>query len=138
MLIGRRNEHLVIEVLERLPDDSPTPGDLRGKVSLKLREFTGCYSGVWLAKPDLNAFVEQLEALETSRSGSAKLEAMSPDELTLELRSMDDKGHFEAAVQLGRYQYSGDTDRPTRISGGFIVDPDQLPAIMTAFRNLLG
>ncbi len=137
MLIGRGNEYLEIEEQERLPDTLPCAGDVRVKVTMRFQKFGGSYSEIWLAKPDLVRFVEQLQTVVETRTGKARLEAMSPDELTIELRPMDSLGHFEIFVRLGHHQYSGATCRPPVVAGGFEIEPDQLPVVLSGFKALL-
>lgn len=137
IFIGRDDEHLELEEMERVPTQLPTPGDVQVKVTLRLQDFRGSYSNVWLSKPDLERFVEDLELLVETRKTTAKLNGMSPGEFSLELRPYDSLGHFEASVQLGRHQYSGPTYWPTVLSGGFEVEPSDLVSILAGFRALL-
>jgi hypothetical protein len=137
VFIGRDREHLELEEMERVPQHLPTPGDVRVNVNLRLQEFRGSYSNVWLSRPDLEKFVEQLKLLIKTRKTAAKLEAMSPGEFCFELRPYDSLGHFEASVQLGRHQFSGPTYWPTVLSGGFEVDPSELESILAGFRTFL-
>ncbi len=137
MLIGRGNEYVKIEEQERLPGTSPCPGDVRVKVTVRLQAFCGSYSEIWLARPELERFIAQLQAVVETHTGKARLEAMSPDELTIELRPMDSFGHFEVFVRLGRHRSSGAISRPTVVAGGFVIEPDQLPSILSGFKALL-
>lgn len=63
MLIGREEEHIELELLEQVSEHSPTPGDVHVRATVKIQEFGGSYSGVWLSQPDLTKFVEQLKTL---------------------------------------------------------------------------
>jgi len=137
MFIGRYEEYLELEELERVPEHLPTPGDLRVRATLRLQQFSGSYSDVWLARPELAKFVEELKSLVDTQQGKAKLEAISPDEFSLELRPAGSLGHFEASVRLGRHQYSGSTYWPAMIAGGFEIEHSQLQSILTAFQALL-
>jgi hypothetical protein len=137
IFIGRDEEHLELEEMERVPLYLTTPGDVRVKVNLRLQEFRGSYSNVWLSKSDLERFVGQLKLLVETRKTTAKIEAMSPGEFSFELRPYDSLGHFEASVQLGRHQFSGPTYWPTAISGGFEIEPSDLVPILAGFQALL-
>ena len=57
IFIGRDEEYLELEEMEKEPLHFPTAGDVRVKVNLRLQEFRGNYSNVWLSKPDLERFV---------------------------------------------------------------------------------
>jgi hypothetical protein len=137
MLIGREEEHIELELLERVPEHLPTPGDVRVRATVKLQEFGGSYSGVWLAQPDLAKFVEQLKSLRDNRQGSAKIEAMIPDEFSLEFRPLDSLGHLEATVRLGCGHYRERSFGPTILTGGFEIEPSQLESVLDAFQTLL-
>ena len=135
--IGRDDEHLQLEAMEWVPAHHPMPGDVRVQVTLRLQDFCGSYSGVWLSKPELERFLKELESLEDSRKATARLDAVSPNEFSLELRPYGHLGHFEASVLLGRHQFSGPSCWPTTLCGGFEVDPAGLPSILSGFRALL-
>ena len=137
IFIGRDEEHLELEEMERVPKHLPTPGDVRVKVTLRLQDFRGSYPNVWLLQPDLERFVGELKLLVETRKTKAKRNAMSPEECSLELRPYDSLGHFEASVRLGRCQYSGPTYWPTMIAGGFEIEPNQLQSILSSFQSLL-
>jgi hypothetical protein len=135
--IGREDEYLEIEQLERVSSSLPASGDVRVRVSVRLQRFLGSYGSVWVGKSDLEHFVEQLRVVERSRKGNARLEALSPHEFRLELRQLGSLGHFEVAVQLGRYQYSGRIYWPICLSGGSEIDPDELGSLRSGFEALL-
>lgn len=137
IFIGRDEEHLELEEMERVPKHLPTPGDVRVKVTLRLQDFRGSYPNVWLSKLGLERFVGELKLLVETRKTKAKLNAMSPEEFSLELRPYDTLGHFEASVRLGRCQDSGATYWPTMIAGGFEIKPSQLQSILASFQSLL-
>lgn len=137
MYVGRDEEHLELQELERVPAHLPTAGDVRLAVSLRLQEFSGGYDGVWVARPALKRFVEQLDVLLRTRKSTARIEAMSPGEFSMELRPVGQLGHYEVRVLLGRHQYSGTTSWPTALSGGFELGPSDLPVILAAFESML-
>ncbi|WP_057634084.1 WapI family immunity protein [Stenotrophomonas humi] len=137
MRIGTETEHTDLVVLERVPVGVPNEGDLRVQVSVTLGAFCGTYDYVWLEQAALAEFVERLTSLERSRSGEALLQSLSPDEFSFKLRSRDNSGHFVAEVSLQRYQYSGPIYWPTNVSGGFELEPTELPKIVSQFRALV-
>ena len=55
----------------------------------------------------------------------------------MEIRSIDSVGHFEVQTQLRRNQYSGPTNWPTMVAGGFELDPSQLETVIKRFRALV-
>jgi hypothetical protein len=85
MMIGQGHEYIRIEERERVPATLPCPGDVRVEVTVRLQDFGGTYSRIWLSKPDLVRFTKDLEAVLTLGTGRACLEAMSPEEFRLQL-----------------------------------------------------
>ena len=138
MRIGTEPQHVDIDVLERTSVGAPNEGDVRVQVDIALGKFGGSYDSVWLEGPKLDAFVEGLVQLERNRCGEALLSSTSPDEFTLKLRSRDSLGHIVVEVVLQRHQYSGPTYWATKVSGGFELDPTELPVIVRQFQELAG
>ncbi|MFK8185556.1 MAG: hypothetical protein AB8B99_19440 [Phormidesmis sp.] len=137
MILGGGREFLQLEVQERVPDALPCAGDVRVVATLQLQDFGGRYDKVWIQAPALNLFIRQLGVIVESRRGKAVLNAASPDELSVEIRSMDSLGHFEIFIQLGCVQWSGGAPRNVRLSGGFEIDSMQLLMVLEAFNALL-
>ena len=104
MIIQDRANAIELTLLERIPDDLPTPGDVRLRVKVEAEGFVGL-SEVWIEKPTLELFTQDLLALERTRDGEAVLKGVSPDEFILRLRSVDRAGHIAVNGQLGRITY---------------------------------
>ena len=136
IFIGREEEHIKLEELERVPNHLPTPGDVRVNATVRLQQFSGSYSGVWFARPDLDKFVDQLSSVIETNQGAAILASMSPGEFLLEINSM--KSFIEVSVQLGRQQNSDLTNKSTILSGGFGIEMSGLESILIAFKSLVG
>jgi len=137
MEIGKNKEYISIIELERISDDLPTPGDVRLKVSVCIKEFAGSYEDVWIEKDELKRFLLDLIKLEETREGEARLESMSPDEFWMEFRTIDRAGHMGVEVQLKRFQYSESKLWPRMVVGGFEFDVSTLPQLVREFKKLL-
>ena len=135
MKIGSNNEYIELIELERNPEGTPCAGDINLQVNLKLQEFQGSYSGVWVEATEMARFLVELKALEASRNGSAKICSMSPEEFILEIRSSDSLGHMEIETQLHRLQYSGPKYWPIFLKGGFEAQPKTISEIISCFRS---
>ena len=97
-----------LELVERLPDDLPTAGDARLAVVLRPEGALPVeYDGAWLQRPELEAFAVELEEWLAIAEGSPRIEAMSPDELELELVTGRDGAAADLRVRLGRAGVSG-------------------------------
>ena len=102
-----------MEFLERLPDHLPTPGDVRLHVTLRPEGgVVVTYDGVWIERPDLEAFVVELEEWLATAEGSPRIEPMSPDELEVELVTGRGGAAAELRVRLGRAGESGVRTEP--------------------------
>jgi hypothetical protein len=135
MRIGTEKEFIELTELDRNPSGTPCAGDIQINVSVKLQEFGGRYSEVWLEFSAMKCFLTQIEALEEFRQGSAKISSMSPEEFSFEIRSSDKLGHMEIEVSLQRYQHSGPKYWPTEISGGFQIDSQAIKQLILCFRR---
>jgi len=137
MIIGYEREYVEITEQERVPDTLPTPGDVRVEVTVRLDEFGGRYARVWLAKPDLERFIGDLEAVLSSYAGQACLEAMSPDEFSLQVEPSDLRGHFIVYVRLVRPKYIGEKHCTRSVEGEFEVEFGQLVSILSGFKGFV-
>jgi hypothetical protein len=144
MRIGSNSDYLELELIGRIVKKRANDfGDAQLKATLKLQEFQGSYDQIWIYSQTLLDFVESLEELERTRSGSVKLESTSPDEFVLKIGNIDRAGHMAAEVQLQRNQYQGDGEInkdiywKTRLSGGFEITSDQLVELLLFFKNLV-
>ena len=137
MKIGQDNEFCELTETERVLEEQSSAGNVKVKVNISLQEFTGSYSEVWFNNEKILEFISQLEKLNLSRKGRAKIESISPEEFMLEIKSSDSLGHMEAEVFLQRYQYSGQKYRPVKISGYFEVDSIEINKLLTYFKCFL-
>ena len=121
-------------VLERIPDDLPTPGDVRLRVRVEVEGFAGFSDRAWIEKAVLHRFVEGVQELERTRKGEATLESMSPGEFALQLRSVDRAGHLAATGQLKRVTYGAEVHEQ-RLHFGFDLDSGTVSAFVQALRS---
>ena len=105
MILKDQGNLLELILLERIPDDLPTPGDVRLYVKVEAFGFTGAHDGVWVGKGALEGFAAALRVLERTREGEAVLESMSPGEFVLRVYSVDRAGHRARRCQVN----SGET-----------------------------
>ena len=137
MKIGTEEEFMELIELERNPQNSPCAGDVKVNVTIKLQSFFGQYSDVWLELPEVEMFLIKLQELNQSRSGNATIESMSPNEFSLDIRESEEPGQMEIKTSLQRYQYSGEKQWPTKISGGFHVEPEAIGQLITGMKLLI-
>ncbi len=125
-----------LSFLERAPRGVPNEGDVHVSVLVNLGKFSAFHKSVWLEERVLKVFINQLGTLELTRKGVATLEACSPEDFRLEIRSRDTLGHLVVEIWLCQYQYSGPTYWPTKLSGGFEIDPCSIKSVLDDFKRL--
>jgi len=136
MRIQFENNFIDIAEIGRASSSMPNAGDVNVSVEVNLGEFRGFHKSVWFEGPSLKNFIDDLTRFESQRRGEVALEACSPGEFKLIIRSRDVLGHIVVEISLCQYQYSGPTYWPTTIAGGFEVDPTHLPMILRDFKGL--
>ena len=134
MTVRSGTNSVELTVLERIPDDLPTPGDVRLRVRVEAEDFAGLSDQVWIEKAVLDQFVEEVRELERTRNGEATLESMSPGEFVLRLRSVDRAGHLAVNGQLKRVTYGVEVHEQ-RLHFGFDVDSAAVGALVQALRT---
>ena len=115
------------DFLEIEPAASDMDGyDVRLLVRVQFRGFSAEIE-TWVLRVAWLGFAQHLGVLEERRQGEAKLEGMSPDELSITIRSTDRAGHMgvEGTVGARSYNYAASLQ-----IGVLVFDPSQLPALV--------
>lgn len=127
-----------LELLERLPDSAPTPGDVRLRVTLRPEGGeTASYDGVWLARPELEAFVVELQEWLAIAEGSPRVEALSPGEFSLELVTGRAGSAGVLRSGLGRTGTSGVDTTPTSVQVNAALSGNEVAGLQAFFTALL-
>jgi hypothetical protein len=87
----------------------------------------------WVLRAASLAFAQELAVLERRRQGEAKLQGMSPDELSIVVRSIDRAGHMgvEGIVGARRHNYNASLRLAV-----LAFDSSQLPAFVHDAREI--
>lgn len=88
---------------------------------------------VWFEADALRAFVSDLDSLYQSRTGSAELMAMGPQEFRLLFESADKLGHVSATVMIAKSTLT----LQWHVTCMFPVDPTMLPTYVNEFLGVL-
>jgi len=119
--------------IERVEVDAQRFG-FRLAVEVRQGTFAGA-AFVWVEAREWERFVESLATVERDRRGEAIVEAMSPGELRLTVRSIDGLGHVAIEGSLGKRG----TFQTTSLSFSAIeFDPTLLPDFLRAAREIAG
>jgi hypothetical protein len=101
MTIRDGNNWIEIEIVDRVPSDLPTPGDVELSVAVSSSNFSG-QGFTWVESQTFAVFLQQLRELELSRQGSAELEGMSPGEFCLRIASINRRGHMAVIGEVSK------------------------------------
>jgi hypothetical protein len=102
-------------------------------IELKTEEIAGKFDrSIWVSEVDVQDFIQQLEALDKSRNGQAKLSSMSPNEFNLIIKNLDSLGHLLVCLSLER-ESSVILDQKDVLKVCFEIDPTSIPSITQAF-----
>ena len=88
---------------------------------------------VWVQREAWMGFTQDLVILEERRQGEARLEGISPGELSLVVRSTSRAGHMGVEAALGAQGHDYDASMRFRV---LAFDPSQLPAFVYGARAI--
>jgi hypothetical protein len=121
--------------LKLWPRDHGPDGSVKLSVRAAGYGFSGRNPSVWISRLDLAVFVRDLQEVERTRRGEARLESMSPGELSLKISVIDGAGHTRADVTVSRRYFAQKFASP-EVRFGFEFDPSNLPGLLKAFGAL--
>jgi len=132
-----REGESVFEMINTALAGSSTRRDLRFTVRVSSAGFGGASADVWADVESVTRFLQQLQELELRRQGTARLDAISsPDELWLEIRSIDRSGHVALFGKLCHRQFlRPGADHSQQVQFGFEFCPSLLPRIIADLRR---
>jgi hypothetical protein len=134
MIIRERTNSIEIIATEREPTNSPRAGDTRFEIAVNSEGFCA-RSSAWVGCDQFNDFMQRLCNLEAKREGCAKLESMSPGELSLEFKAIDRWGHIAVCGRIMRYAHGpGSFDHALEF--GFAFDSADLLQIVADFKRI--
>ena len=90
---------------------------------------------VWISATDIDKFIKSIDNLDQTRKGQAQLCSMSPGELELTLKPIDNLGHIAATLRFIKDDRIAN-DYSFDIKVEFQIDPTSLPAIKLEMNKL--
>ena len=123
MLIEEGDNFLELIVIERIPHYLPAPGDVQFKINIQSYGFVG-QGSTWVAAPNLERFITQMQALEARRQGGAELTSISPGQFQLRIFSTDSLGHMALSGRLSSQE--GQSGYQHHLAFGFDFEPSKL------------
>jgi hypothetical protein len=115
-----------LELRSLLTEPPEGAGDFNLVVTVRCGHFGGLVVP-WIGRPDWEGFIASLEALERTRTGSAAIEGLSPDDFRLELAAAGSAGHLVVRGHVAQVRWNG-LDRVLRF--GFEMDGGLLPQLV--------
>ena|SRR5688572_30709594 len=89
---------------------------------------TNFNNSIWLSDADIEKFLVELDALDKSRKREATLKSMSPGEITLTFRPIDNLGHLSVSLRFVK-EDRANSDYSFDVKVEFQIDPTSLTAI---------
>ena len=105
----------------------PSEGDACISASAESNGFAGACNA-WVGRNELSAFLDSLVSLSKTLRGEARLESMSPQELSISISGSGGRGHFSLKAVLGQEFYCPESRYWHSASFGFTIEPEQLAA----------
>ncbi len=107
------------------------------KIGIETENIKSNYDdSIWLSFEDIEKFLVELEELDESRKGQATLDSMSPGEMILSFRSIDNLGHLSTTLQIVK-EKSISNDYSFDIKVEFQIDSTSLISIRNEFQKLM-
>ena len=112
-------------------------GDVQLAVRLVTARFQARNDTVWIAAAARDQFLAALNALEQSRSGEARLEAMSPHDLAMRVAAYDKAGHIVVRGHVGGAVVEHDHVDTAHVPFSIEIEPSTLPSFIDEMSRLL-
>jgi hypothetical protein len=91
---------------------------------------------IWLSDTDIEKFLIELDALDRFRKGEATLESMSPGEMTLTFKPIDNLGHLSVSLRfIKEDQINRDYSFDVKVE--FQIDPTSLTTVRNGSIKLM-
>ena len=131
MVIRDAFSSVEISLRELGPRGTPADGDLGLDVATTGITFAGRNDTVWIGRDDWARFLQDVRALERTRSGEARVGAMSPNEFELSIITVDRAGHIAAEGWVGREYVTRTGVLHDRVHFAVDIDPTDLPRLVS-------
>ena len=125
MRFHNQDNFVDIDLASQSPTNTPPGSDVHLTIRVSSRGFAG-HNEVWVLAASFKAFCRSLVDLERDRAGEAVLEALSPDECRIVVRSVDSRGHMAVGGATGYAVQMENCLVWHSVTFGFEFDPSQL------------
>ena len=136
MHVRTTNGELSLKLLNAAPAQGSSQPDLHVDVSAAVNGYAARDVRAWLEGPAVNTFVSELASLVREGRGTAKLQAMSPDDFELVVANLDSRGHFGISFAVGSRLHTGNGQFQCSLRGGLEVELGQVEALLHWFRSV--
>jgi hypothetical protein len=130
-LIRLANGNDFFELGVQIEEDSSIQsfGDAYVTIQVQSEGFAG-HNDLWVLAEDMRSFARNLVSLEASLIGEARLESISPNELSIKVRSVSGRGNLSVEGTSG-YEVRRDNSASWHsVSFGFEFEPSQLSGVV--------
>jgi hypothetical protein len=140
MRIGDLYSYVEIEFKEEEPENPSGLSATAYTVQAACNGFSGRIERVWFFRENLDGFLSELQQLEATRRGAARLTNLSSlseySPFDFEIYSTDEAGHLAVRVRLLKVNYIEDELHPAQLSFAITLDAGNLLAVIAEFKEL--
>jgi len=128
-----KSRFIELSVVEAVKEHYPT---YRIEIRLETENIKSNFSNyIWISEEDIDTFILGLENLDETRDGQAELNSMSPEELRLLFKAIDNMGHLAVELKI-RKEDRISKDYSYDINIEFQVDPTILPYVIKDLKKI--
>ena len=129
--------NFTITLIDRISNQSRGQPDLHVQCQAATELFSAGPTNAWLEWPDVVAFVQELEELNSILKGKAEICAMSPLDLVLTLANLDSRGHVGVSFTIGRRNLTDNGQFESKVTGGFEALPPEIEMLLAWFKGII-
>lgn len=105
-------------------------------ITVQNGDFRGCNKDVWIELDLFKDFINNLKILEKTRSGSASINSMSPEEFQVTIGTYDLSGHMILSYKIAQYSHRMSKTNIISLTGAFELDVSFFNTIISDFVRL--
>ena len=128
-----KSRFVELSIVEAVKEHYPS---YKVEISLETENIKSSFNNyIWISEEDIDTFILGLENLDKTRNGQAELQSMSPGELNLLFKAIDNLGHLAVELHIKKEdRVSMDYSYDVNIE--FQVDPTILPSVIKDLKKI--
>ena len=128
-----KSRFIELSVVESVKEHYPS---YRIEISLETENIKSNFNNfIWISEEDIDSYILGLENLDKTRNGKAELNSMSPGELSLLFKTIDNLGHLAVELKI-RKEDRISKDYSYDLIIEFQVDPTILSSVVSDLKKI--